>query len=82
MSQPASYDGITMDRRFFEAFCTHWRAKYRNRLLLRILANDGHPPQQYRCNGPLSNFGPFDAAFDVKPGDRMFREPSERVTIW
>jgi putative endopeptidase len=82
MAHPASADDLAMDRRFFEAFCTHWRAKYRDKLLLRILAGDGHPPQQYRCNGPLSNFPPFYAAFDVMPGDRMFREPSERVAIW
>ena len=82
MGQPATSDDLAMDRRFFEAFCTHWRAKYRDQLLLRILASDGHPPQQYRCNGPLTNFAPFYAAFGLKPGDRMFREPGERVAIW
>jgi putative endopeptidase len=82
MGQPAGSEDLAVDRRFFEAYCTHWRAKYRDQLLLRVLASNGHPPQQYRCNGPLSNFAPFDAAFDVKPGDGMFREPSERVAIW
>jgi putative endopeptidase len=82
MGHPASSDDLAVDRHFFEAFCTHRRAKYRDQLLFRILASDGHPPQQYRCNGPLSNFAPFVAAFDVKPGDGMFREPSERVAIW
>ena len=82
MGQPASSDDLAMDRHFFAAFCTHWRAKYRDQLLLRILASDGHPPQQYRCNGPLSNFPPFQAAFDVKPGDAMYRSPQDMVAIW
>ncbi len=38
---------------------------------IRILAGDGQPPQQYRCNGPLANFAPFQQAFAVKPGDAM-----------
>jgi endothelin-converting enzyme/putative endopeptidase len=82
MGQPAGSEDLAADRRFFEAYCTHWRAKYRDQLLLRILSSDGHPPQKYRCNGPLSNFAPFGTVFDLKPGDGMFREPSERVVIW
>jgi len=82
MGHPASSEDLAVDRHFFEAFCTHWRAKYRDQLLLRILASDGHPPQQYRCNGPLSNFPPFQAAFDVKPGDAMYRSPQDMVAIW
>jgi putative endopeptidase len=82
MGQPASSEDLATDRRFFEAFCTHWRAKYRDQLLLRVLASNGHPPQQYRCNGPLSNFPPFQAAFDVKPGDAMYRAPQDMVAIW
>lgn len=82
MGHPASSEDLAVDRHFFEAFCTHWRAKYRDQLLLRILASDGHPPQQYRCNGPLSNFPPFQAAFDVKPGDAMYRVAQDMVAIW
>ena len=82
MGHPTSSEDLAVDRHFFEAFCTHWRAKYRDQLLLRILASDGHPPQQYRCNGPLSNFPPFQAAFDVKPGDAMYRVAQDMVAIW
>jgi putative endopeptidase len=80
--QPATDEDLALDRRFFEAYCTHWRAKYRDQLLLRILASDGHAPQHYRCNGPLSNFPAFQAAFDVKPGDAMYRSPQDMVAIW
>ena len=70
------------DVAFFTSFCTHWRAKYREPLLLRILASDGHPPQHYRCNGPLANFDPFYRAYSLTPADRMFRPAPARVIIW
>lgn len=70
------------DLAFYVSFCAHWRAKYREPLLLRILAGDGHPPQQYRCNGPLSNFEPFYRAYSVASGDGMFRAKGDRVSIW
>lgn len=70
------------DRTFFTSFCTHWRAKYREPLLRRILASDGHPPQQYRCNGPLTNFGPFYSLYSLESSDQMFRPAPARVTLW
>jgi len=74
--------GFTGDQRFFISFATHWRALYRGALLTRILTSDGHPPQKYRANGPLENFGPFYEAFGVSEGDGMFLRQGDRVTIW
>jgi putative endopeptidase len=31
---------------------------------------------------PLTNFEPFYKAFDLKPGDKMYRPAEERVKIW
>ena len=36
----------------------------------------------YRGTGPASNVDAFYEAFNVKPGDKMFRKPEERVRIW
>jgi putative endopeptidase len=33
-------------------------------------------------NGPLSNMKEFYDAFDVKSGDKLYREESDRVKIW
>jgi putative endopeptidase len=33
-------------------------------------------------NGPLVNVPEFYAAFDVKPGDKMYVPDSVRVNIW
>ena len=79
---PPIVAGFTGEQRFFIAFATHWRALYRDALLTRILTSDGHPPQQYRANGPLANFEPFYQAFAVKDGDGMFLPKEERVEIW
>jgi putative endopeptidase len=79
---PPTIDGFTGDQRFFISFATHWRALYRSALLTLILDSDGHPPQQYRANGPLTNFGPFYDAFGVNEGDGMFSVPEDRVAIW
>ena len=63
---------------YLNSFCTHWRAKYREPLLKRIIASDGHAPQRFRCNGPVSAFTPFYEEFDVEPSDPMYLEVDER----
>ena len=63
---------------FLVSFCTHWRAKYREPLLRRIVASDGHAPQRFRCNGPVSAFAPYYEAFDVGPGDAMYLPIDDR----
>ena len=35
-----------------------------------------------RCNGPLSNFGPFAAAFDLPDDAAIMRPVEDRVEIW
>jgi putative endopeptidase len=43
---------------------------------------DPHSPRVYRVNGTLRNFDEWYQAFDVKPGDKMYLPPEERVRIW
>lgn len=74
--------GFTGEQRFFISYAAHWRALYRDALLDRILASDGHPPQKYRANGPLVNFSPFYKAFNVTQGDGMYLPEDQRVSIW
>jgi endothelin-converting enzyme/putative endopeptidase len=59
-----------------------WRLKAREEYLRRQLLADPHSPAEYRANGPLGNIPAFYEAFDVKPGDKLFREPAVRVRIW
>jgi predicted metalloendopeptidase len=75
-------DGFTGDQRFFLGWAQIWRRKYRDEELLKRLVTDPHSPSEFRTNGPASNIGAFYDAFGVKPGDRMYRPPTERVKIW
>jgi endothelin-converting enzyme/putative endopeptidase len=46
------------------------------------LLSDPHSPDKYRVDGIVRNFDPWYAAFDVKPGDKLYLPPKERVHIW
>ena len=46
------------------------------------LKTDPHSPEVFRINGPLVNFDPFYAAFNIKEGDAMYLKPEQRARIW
>ena len=43
---------------------------------------DPHSPEMYRVDGPLSNMPAFYKAFNIKPGDKMYRDEKDRVKVW
>jgi neprilysin/putative endopeptidase len=59
-----------------------WRTKVRDEEALRRLAVDPHSPPEFRCNGVVRNIDEFYRAFDVREGDGLYLDPSERVKIW
>jgi putative endopeptidase len=75
-------DGYTGDQRFFIGWAQGWARKYRDDELRRRLLTDPHSPSEYRCNIVVANLDAFQSAFDLKPGDKMYREPTQRVKIW
>jgi len=75
-------DGLTGEQRFFAGWAQVWRAKTREQEEIRRLAIDPHSPPEYRVLGVLVNNDDFIAAFDVQPGDGMWKDPQERVNIW
>ncbi|MGI8508033.1 MAG: M13 family metallopeptidase [Gemmatimonadaceae bacterium] len=75
-------DGFTGDQRFFLGFAQIWRTKFRDASLRQQLLSDPHSPGMYRAFVPLVNNDAFDAAWNVKPGDRMYLPPADRVKIW
>lgn len=46
------------------------------------LPTDGHPPGLYRMAAPSQHEKAFYEAFGIRAGDRMWLDPSDRVTIW
>ena len=75
-------DGITGPQRFFYSWARAWRTATRPQFARQMLAIDPHSPAEFRCNQVLRNLDTFADAFDVTPGDKMWLEPSQRVTIW
>uniref|UniRef100_UPI0005BD6DDF M13 family metallopeptidase n=1 Tax=Actinomyces polynesiensis TaxID=1325934 RepID=UPI0005BD6DDF len=75
-------DGLTGPQRFFAAWARAWRSKARDEFAIQLLAIDPHSPSEFRCNGVLRNLDAFADTYDVKPGDAMWLEPTQRVRIW
>ena len=75
-------DGFTGDQRFFIGFAQIWRSNDREAALRQQLLSDPHSPGEYRANVPVANNEAFQRAFDLKPGDKLYREPGSRVRIW
>jgi putative endopeptidase len=75
-------DGFTPDQRFFISIARIWRVKTREAYLRMYVNTNPHSPPQWRVNGPLMNFTPFYQAFNVQPGDKMYKPENERITVW
>ena len=75
-------DGFTGPQRFFLGWAQIWRRKYRDEELRLRIVTDPHSPGEFRTNGVAANSTEFQQAFDVKPSDRLYRPPEDRVRIW
>ena len=75
-------DGFTPEQRFFLSWAQVWKANTRDEEMANRIITDPHSPAQWRCNGPLSNMPEFYQAFNVQPGDKMYRPDSLRAKVW
>ena len=75
-------DGYTGDQRFFYGFAQAWRGKTRDAALLAQIKSDPHSPDEFRVTGSLRNHAAFYTTFDVRPGDKMYLAPEQRVSLW
>jgi len=74
--------GFTGDQRFFMAYAQVWREKAREERLRQMLLTDPHSPPRYRINSIVRNIDEWYAAFGVKPGDKLYLPPEQRLRIW
>ncbi len=79
---PAVLDGFSGSQRFFLGYAQVWRGATRDAEARVRLRTDPHSPMTFRVFVPLSNVPKFYEAFDIKPGDGMYRAPAERLEIW
>ena len=63
-------DGFTPDQRFFLSYANVWAE------------TDPHSLGINRVNVAIRNLEPFFKAFNIQPGEKMWRAPEDRVTIW
>jgi predicted metalloendopeptidase len=75
-------DGFTGEQRFFLSWAQTWKGCIRDEYLRQTLRSTPYAPPEYRANGPASNLSGYYDAFGVVPQDRMYREPSRRVSFW
>jgi putative endopeptidase len=74
-------DGFTGDQRFFLGFAQVWRNKYRDATLQQLLTVDPHSPGHVRPK-VARNIDAWYAAFGVKPGEKYYLSPEERIRVW
>lgn len=67
---------------FFINWATIWRMKATEQYMQLLLSIDVHAPQKLRANIQAENLDDFYTAFGIKPGDKMYRAPEDRVHIW
>jgi putative endopeptidase len=80
--QPPVLDGLSGDQRYFLSWAQSWRTLNRDEQLRSQVMSNPHSPSQFRVNGVVRNIDAWYAAFDVKPGDKLYLPPGERVRIW
>ncbi len=74
--------GYTPEQRYFLAYAYAWMVNNTDASLAKQVMSNEHAPPAFRVNGPLADVEEFYKAFDVKSGDKMYREDSVRVKIW
>jgi putative endopeptidase len=64
------------------SFAQVWRIKISDESMRKQVNTDPHSPAEYRVNGPLANTDAWYRAFNIKPGDKLYRPENERAKIW
>jgi putative endopeptidase len=76
-------NGYTGDQRFYIAYSQSWRQHDRDGIERARLLSNPHSPENYRVNGVVRNDDGWYAAFpDIKPGDKYYLPPDQRVRLW
>jgi predicted metalloendopeptidase len=73
--------GFNGDQLFFLSFAQSWRQKIREPELRQRIVTDGHAPAEYRAD-TVRNLDAWYDAFGVRPGQKLYLGPAERVRVW
>ena len=75
-------DGYTPTQRLFLSWAAVHQSAARPEWIRERIATDPHSPDEHRCNQTARNVTAFHDAFGTAPGDGMWLDPADRVTIW
>lgn len=75
-------DGFTPDQRFFLSWAQVWRGNILPETAAQMIKTDTHSPGQFRTIGAPVNMDAWYKAFDVKPGDKLYKKPEDRIRLW
>ena len=76
------FEGYTQEELFFMSYARSWREKITDESLKNLVKSDPHSPPYYRVNGVLENMDSFHELFKTKKGDKLYKEPKDRIKIW
>jgi len=79
---PDVVDGLTGDQRFFLGRAQSWRARFTDDAIRNQLTQGSNAIPWMRVNGPLPNIDSWYSAFAVKPGDKLYLPPADRLRLW
>ena len=74
-------EGTTGDQRFFMGRAQVNKVAFREAELRKAVISGVHSPSKWRTWSVRNHDAWYDA-FDVKPGDKLYLPPAERVKIW
>ena len=84
-------EGLRLQQqRFYQASAYIWKTKYTAAYAQRRTIGSGeyaagidnHSLEKERVNGVVANTDAWYELFDVRPGDKMYLSPEERIHIW
>lgn len=78
----AKIDGFTPDQRFFLSWAQVWKGNILNESAAQLIVTDTHSPGPYRTIGAPVNMDAWYNAFEIKPENKLYKKPEERIRIW
>jgi predicted metalloendopeptidase len=74
-------EGRKGDQQFFVSYAQSWRFSIREPAARQRLVTDGHAPAEYRAD-TVCNLDAWYDAFAVRPGQKLYLAPADRVRVW
>eukprot|EP00746_Dinoflagellata_sp_MGD_P091950 gnl/MRDRNA2_/MRDRNA2_36409_c0_seq1.p1 gnl/MRDRNA2_/MRDRNA2_36409_c0~~gnl/MRDRNA2_/MRDRNA2_36409_c0_seq1.p1 ORF type:complete len:502 (-),score=95.73 gnl/MRDRNA2_/MRDRNA2_36409_c0_seq1:41-1384(-) len=75
-------DGFDEGRRFWYSWARNWASNTNKEFIEMQVAQDVHPPADFRINGVVSNFKAWREMFDVTKRQELYLSDRNQVNVW